>query len=72
VTQQEYERNTQRLKDIIRQLQWGSAALAHDWKGDEVFEVLVSLCPLCDQTEAKGHTPDCPMFGMFPDMEDPT
>lgn len=43
-----------RLRDALRQVQWGNETL-----DTEDLEVLYQLCPLCDQSESRGHAPDC-------------
>ena len=46
-----------RMRDVLRQVQWGNT-IAGRWPGE-----LLHMCPLCDQVEGNGHTPDC-LVGM--------
>jgi hypothetical protein len=41
-----------RLQDTLRQIQWGNDSI--DYAG-----TVYNLCPLCDQSEVRGHSPDC-------------
>mgnify|MGYP001586504050 CR=1 FL=1 len=46
------EKLLERAKEVLRMVQW------FEWyaQDDEV-----ALCPLCEQPEYKGHSPDCPI-----------
>lgn len=46
------------LREALEQVQWGNAEW--DPAGGECGCVY-QLCPLCDQSEVRGHAPDCPV-----------
>lgn len=46
--------DNQRLKAALQQVQWSSDAPDPD---DSM--VVYHLCPMCDQSETRGHSPDC-------------
>ena len=38
--------------EALRQVQWSNDFMYND-------DLTVCLCPLCDQSEKRGHSPDC-------------
>jgi DNA repair exonuclease SbcCD ATPase subunit len=48
-----------RTREALRQAQWGNPEIV----SRDGSMAVVHLCPLCDQSEARGHSPDC-LVGM--------
>jgi hypothetical protein len=45
----------------LRQVQWGNEAVDPD--SGQLSPTVYNLCPMCDQSEVRGHAPDC-LVGM--------
>jgi hypothetical protein len=45
------------LYGALREIQWGNAAVDPD--SGQLSPTVYNLCPLCDQSEVRGHAPDC-------------
>jgi hypothetical protein len=43
----------ERLREALRLAQWGNAEI------DPLTDTVYQLCPECDQSEVRGHSPDC-------------
>ncbi len=57
------EKRIAQLEAALRQVQWGNPEVA----SLTVDGGLIHLCPMCDQTEKRGHSPDC-LVGMALDV----